>query len=72
MARANEITSAASDLVYDAMRRAGLSVSKLAEKSGIPRPTVSVVVNGKRTFRVDTFFILVEACGREVASRRRA
>jgi len=53
------------------MTRAGLSISELAEKSGIARPMVSMIVNAKKKFRVDTFFILIEACGQEVMTRKR-
>jgi transcriptional regulator with XRE-family HTH domain len=45
-----------------ARRRAGLTQRQLAEKSGIPQPTVTRVERGQTIPRVDTFDRLLRAC----------
>ena len=70
MERADEVTRV-SNLLYDAMTRAGLSITDLSSRSGISRSIVSRVVNGKGSCTIYTFAVLLNACGREMRTGKR-
>ena len=52
--------------VNGARRSAGLSQRQLAEKSGIPQPTIARIESGKQMPRADTLDRLLRACGWEL------
>jgi transcriptional regulator with XRE-family HTH domain len=45
-----------------ARRRAGLTQRELAERSGVPQPSIARIERGASTPRVDTFDRLLRAC----------
>ena len=51
-----------------ARRRAGLTQRELAERAGIPQPTVSRIESGRVVPRVDTLDRLLRLCGDELAA----
>lgn len=52
--------------VNGARRSAGLSQRQLAEKAGIPQPTIARIESGKQMPRADTLDRLLRACGWEL------
>lgn len=48
-------------------RKAGLSQQQLAERSGIPQPTIARIEGGRTRPRLDTLERLLRACGYEIA-----
>jgi transcriptional regulator with XRE-family HTH domain len=52
--------------VNGARRSAGMSQRQLAEKSGIPQPTIARIESGKQMPRADTLDRLLRACGWEL------
>lgn len=44
----------------------GLSQEELAKKSGIPRPTISKIENGRRNVTIDTLSALAVAMGKRI------
>lgn len=52
--------------VNGARRSAGLTQRELAEKSGVPQPTIARIESGKQMPRADTLDRLLRACGWEL------
>jgi len=52
--------------VNGARRSAGLSQRQLAERSGVPQPTIARIESGKQMPRADTLDRLLRACGWEL------
>jgi transcriptional regulator with XRE-family HTH domain len=52
--------------VNGARRSAGLTQRQLAEKSGVPQPTIARIETGKQMPRADTLDKLLKACGWEL------
>ncbi len=52
--------------VNGARRSAGLTQRELAERSGIPQPTIARIESGKQMPRADTLDRLLRACGWEL------
>lgn len=52
--------------VNGARRSAGLTQRQLAERSGIPQPTIARIESGKQMPRADTLDRLLRACGWEL------
>jgi transcriptional regulator with XRE-family HTH domain len=49
-----------------ARRRAGLSQRELAERAGVPQPSISRIERGQVSPTVDTLERLIRACGMEL------
>lgn len=56
----------AAEWVYGARRSAGLTQRQLAERSGVPQPTIARIESGKQMPRADTLDRLLKACGWEL------
>ena len=52
--------------VNGARRSAGLTQRQLAERSGVPQPTIARIESGKQMPRADTLDRLLRACGWEL------
>src|SRR5215210_9396648 len=52
--------------VNGARRSAGLTQRELAERSGVPQPTIARIESGKQMPRADTLDRLLRACGWEL------
>ena len=52
--------------VNGARRSAGLTQRQLAERSGVPQPTIARIESGKQMPRADTLDKLLKACGWEL------
>lgn len=61
----NPVTRVA-EWVNGARRSAGLTQRQLAEKSGVPQPTIARIESGKQMPRADTLDKLLKACGWEL------
>jgi len=53
-------------LVRSARLRAGLTQRSLADRSGVPQPTIAAIEAGRRDPRLGTVLRLLAACGREL------
>lgn len=56
----------AAEWVNGARRSAGLTQRQLADRSGIPQPTIARIEAGKQMPRADTLDRLLRACGWEL------
>lgn len=56
----------AAEWVNGARRSAGLTQRQLAERSGVPQPTIARIEAGKQMPRADTLDRLLRACGWEL------
>jgi transcriptional regulator with XRE-family HTH domain len=56
----------AAEWVNGARRSAGFSQRRLAERSGVPQPTIARIEAGAQVPRVDTLDRLLRACGWEL------
>jgi DNA-binding phage protein len=61
---------AAADLVHREMEAAGMSVSELAERSGVLRESLSYWLNGRRPLRADYLLAILAALNLEIVTRR--
>lgn len=52
----------ASDLLRTARQRAGLTQRQLAERTGIPQPSIARIESGRADVRVGTLEILLDGC----------
>jgi len=59
-------------VLRQARRRAALTQRRLAEKAGVPQPTVARIERGTTIPRVDTLDKLLEACGEGLYALKRA
>lgn len=53
-------------LLRDARLKAGLTQRALAEKSGVPQPTIAAIESGRQDPRATTLWKLLDACGYEL------
>ena len=53
-------------LLRDARRKAGLSQRALAERAGVPQPTIAAIESGRQSPRFATLERLLRACGYEL------
>jgi len=51
------------DLLFAVRRAAGLSQRELAQRTGVPQPTIAAIEAGRRDPRVGTLAKLVDGCG---------
>ena len=51
------------DLLFAVRRTAGLSQRQLAQRTGVPQPTIAAIEAGRRDPRVGTLARLVDGCG---------
>src|SRR5690242_10172336 len=56
----------AAEWVNGARRSAGLTQRQLAERSGVPQPTIARIESGRQMPRADTLDRLLRACGWEL------
>jgi len=68
MNSAGTITQAVAGLVSDAMDEAGVSQLRLADESGIPRPTLIRRLKGQSPFKVDELEAIASVLGCSVTS----
>jgi transcriptional regulator with XRE-family HTH domain len=64
----NSTRPAAARLLWGARRAAGLSQRALAQRAGLPQPTIAAIESGRQDPRFETLLALVEACGQELAA----
>ena len=62
------MTSFAARTLRHARLAAGLSQRALAERAGVPQPTIARIESGASSPRVDTLARLLEACGYQLES----
>jgi DNA-binding XRE family transcriptional regulator len=55
--------------LQDARREAEMTQEELSKKSGIPRPTISNIENGRRNPTVQTLYSLASAMGKTLEIR---
>jgi transcriptional regulator with XRE-family HTH domain len=60
------MTTRVPEWVNGARRSAGLTQRELAERSGVPQPTIARIESGKQMPRADTLDKLLKACGWEL------
>jgi len=60
------MTTRVAEWVNGARRSAGLTQRQLAERSGVPQPTIARIESGKQMPRADTLDKLLKACGWEL------
>lgn len=60
------MTTRVAEWVNGARRSAGLTQRQLAERSGVPQPTIARIESGKQMPRADTLDRLLEACDFEL------
>jgi predicted transcriptional regulator len=58
------------DLLFMVRRMAGLSQRQLAQRTGVPQPTIAAIEAGRRDPRVGTLAKLVDGCGWELTMVR--
>lgn len=61
----------AARLLRYSRRQAGLSQRDLAERAGIPQPTIARIESGRVSPRFDTLEMLIRACGKRFDLRAR-
>ena len=60
------MTTRVAEWVNGARRSAGLTQRQLAERAGVPQPTIARIESGKQMPRADTLDKLLKACGWEL------